>query len=220
MEQFVNLPWNIKPAFMQLVEHGERYLTDSLYYTFNGTVAKGKSLSLHLKSVSCFMKGKPHKRFEFGRNIQVGRISGNFLTVLKSTNVRMEDKRSVKPMLELHKELFGHDSLESFSSDKGYYSNDNKALLKANNVKEIGLPQPRLKSSLPEDIAEGIRTKLINRRAGIEPLIGHAKHGGQLGRSRMKSGRTTLSGAYASIFGFNLRQLIRHEMGKISCSAV
>lgn len=49
-----------------------------------------------------------------------------------------------------------------------------------------------------------------NRRAGIEALIGHAKHGGQLGRSRMKSDKTTKSAGYAAVFGFNLRQLTRH----------
>lgn len=33
--------------------------------------------------------------------------------------------------------------------------------------------------------------------AGIEPLIGHTKHGGQLDRSRMKSDETTKSAGYA-----------------------
>jgi len=47
------------------------------------------------------------------------------------------------------------------------------------------------------------------RRAGIEPLIGHTKHGGQLGRSSMKSDETIKSAGYAAVFGFNrpLRKL-------------
>lgn len=48
-----------------------------------------------------------------------------------------------------------------------------------------------------------------HRRAGIEPLIGHTQHGGQLGRSRMKSDTTTISAGCAAVFGFNLRQLTR-----------
>jgi hypothetical protein len=55
---------------------------------------------------------------------------------------------------------------------------------------------------------------LVDRRAGIEPLIGHAKHGGQLGQSRMKTDDTTLAAGYAAIGGFSLRQLIRHLLGK------
>lgn len=53
--------------------------------------------------------------------------------------------------------------------------------------------------------------KLINRRSGIEPLIGHINHGGQLGRSRIKSDHAIEVSGYTSVLGFNLRQLIRHQ---------
>jgi transposase, IS5 family len=56
--------------------------------------------------------------------------------------------------------------------------------------------------------------RLMDRRAGIEPLIGHAKQGGQLGQSRMKTDEATLAVGYGAIGGFNLRQLIRHLLGK------
>lgn len=68
-------------------------------------------------------------------------------------------------------------------------------------------------SKLPEEEL-AVKTALANRRAGIEPLIGHMKHKGQLGRSRMKNDRSTLASAYASVGAFNLRQLIRHQLGK------
>ena len=42
-----------------------------------------------------------------------------------------------------------------------------------------------------------------------------AKHGGQLGRSRMKSDATTKSAGYAAVFGFNLRQLTRCLAGEV-----
>ena len=54
----------------------------------------------------------------------------------------------------------------------------------------------------------------MNRRSGIEPLIGHAKHGGQLGQSRMTQDETTLAAGYGAVGGFNLRQLVRHLLGK------
>ena len=56
--------------------------------------------------------------------------------------------------------------------------------------------------------------RLYNRRAGIEPLIGHLKNGWQMRRSRMKSDQTTLSAGYSSVLGFNLRQLKRNLMGE------
>ena len=43
---------------------------------------------------------------------------------------------------------------------------------------------------------------------------GHAKQGGQLGQSRVKTDETTLAAGYGAIGGFNLRQLIRHLLGK------
>ena len=67
--------------------------------------------------------------------------------------------------------------------------------------------------SLSESEAE-IHARLVNRRSGIEPLIGHAKHGGQLGRSRMKQDETTMAAGYSAVGGFNLRQLVRHLLGK------
>ena len=50
---------------------------------------------------------------------------------------------------------------------------------------------------------------LNKRRAGIEPLIGHTKQGGQLGKSRMKNDRNIEASGYGAVLGFNLRQLIR-----------
>lgn len=54
-----------------------------------------------------------------------------------------------------------------------------------------------------------------DRRVCIEPLISHVKHGGQMGRSRMKSDETTKSAGYAAVFGFNLRQLTRYLTGEV-----
>ena len=81
---------------------------------------------------------------------------------------------------------------------------------------EIQLPRPdRRLNAAPETTPWPIRQLLHNRRAGIEPFIGHTKHGGQLGRSRMKSDETTKSAGYAAVFGFNLRQLTRCLTGEV-----
>ena len=61
----------------------------------------------------------------------------------------------------------------------------------------------------PVDLEE--KTRLKNRRAGIEPLIGHLKQGWQMGKTRMKTDESCLSSAYTSVLGFNLRQLMRYQ---------
>ena len=59
-----------------------------------------------------------------------------------------------------------------------------------------------------EDTADIDDARVRNHRAGVEAIIGHIKHGGQLGKTRMKSDRTTIAAGYAAMAGFNLRQLM------------
>jgi len=174
-----------------------------------------KVLSFHAQAVSCFNKGKVPKRLQFGRAFQLGRIGGNFLVVGACTSLRMEDTASVRLMIGEHHSLFGHGTLHSCGTDKGYYSHANAKYLRAvAGLTEIGLQQPGQHAASRSASEEETVVRLANRRAGIEPLIGHAKHGGQLGRSRMKHDETTLAAGYAAIGGFNLRQLLRHLLGK------
>ena len=55
----------------------------------------------------------------------------------------------------------------------------------------------------------------MNRRAGIEPIIGHLKQNWQMGRSRMKSDRTTEAAGFCALLGFNLRQMMRYLAGEV-----
>jgi transposase, IS5 family len=209
------MPWNIRRAFNQINAYCSDLFLHVASFLCRGVMVPDKALSFHAKAVRCFNKGKLAKGLQFGRAFQVGRIGGNFLLVAPCTSVRMEDKASVRPMISAHQEVCGHDVLASCGMDKGYYSNANyKYLQSLGGLKEFCLQQPGLDiSRLGEDAVETY-TRLVNRRSGIEPLIGHAKQGGQLGQSRMKTDETTLAAGYGAIGGFNLRQLIRHLLGK------
>ena len=203
------LPWNVSRSITQLLTYGESYLLSAQTFINTGKAESTKRLSFHLDQVSCFNKKKAHKKYEFGRAFQLGRISNNFLFVGQSKDVRMDDKKSFIPMIEQHEELFGKNTLKSIATDKGYYSKRNiKAMLKRK-IAQIGIQIPG--NTQNENITSSAEEleQLSNRRAGIEPLIGHAKQGGQLGRSRMKNDRNIESSGYASISGFNLRQTIR-----------
>jgi transposase, IS5 family len=180
-----------------------------------GVMVPDKTLSFHAKAVSCFNKGKRAQGLHFGRVFQLGRMGGNFLLVGACPSLRMEDKASVRPLITEHQRLCGPDTLTSFGTDKGYDSGANCTYLQSmEGLEECCLQQPGLETSrLAESDMETL-TRLANRRAGIEPWLGQAKQGGQLGQSRMKTDETTLAAGYGSIGGFNLRQLIRHLLSK------
>ena len=127
----------------------------------------------------------------------------------------MADKTTFPMFIEEHAKIFGPNQINSIATDKGYYSSANKKAAKAAEIKEIGIQQPaNCKNKVSADQLP-LQELLRDRRAGIEPLIGHAKHGGQLGKSRMKSDAATKAAAYGSVLGLNLRQMIRHQKGKM-----
>jgi IS5 family transposase len=209
------MPWNIRQALDHVHEHCSNLFLHVASFLCRGVVVPDKAFSLHAKAVSCFNKGKAAKGLQFGRAFQLGRIGGNFLLVGACTSIRMEDKAAVRPMIEEHQRLFGAGVLTSSGTDKGYYSGANRKYLRSlEGLKECCLQQPGLDPRMLSESDAETYARLVDRRAGIEPLIGHAKHGGQLGQSRMKTDATTLAAGYAAIGGFNLRQLIRHLLGK------
>ena len=206
-KEISTMPWNIKKIFDQIAPNGKRYLLDVAHFIRTHTIKNGKLLAWHLKEFTCIKKGKIGKDKEFGRVFQLGRIKGNFLFVGKSTSIRMEDAASLLPMVEEHTQLFGAGTLKSLTTDKKYFSQENiDALEKIENL-SLGY---RL-----EDMSEEKFNKLMDHRAGLEALIGQTKHGGQLGKSRMKSDKATLAAGYAAVGGFNLRQIIRCQKGKM-----
>lgn len=206
------MPWNIKRTAEQLAQYAHAYLVDVVIFLNRGVMVTGKRLAFHLNEVTCFNKGKA-KGLQFGRAFQLGRLGGNFLIVEKCTSVRMEDSASLKPIIKNCQQLFGAKQNISVATDKHYYSKANEIFLKRATVGSVGLQKPGEQPIKFDEVMLNQKIALANRRAGIEALIGHAKHGGQLGKSRMKYDRTTESAGYAAILGFNGRQLIRYLKG-------
>ena len=83
-------------------------------------------------------------------------------------------------MLGEHAALFGDGVLQSVSADKGYWQGKNYQELQRRGVVEIGLLSPSNIKRRAGVMREDIQKRLRDRRAGIEPLIGRVKHGGQL----------------------------------------
>jgi hypothetical protein len=209
------MSWNMGRVFTQFRDKSEKYLEDVKHFIDNGKMVPNKILSFHLNQVKCFSKDKPGKKYHFGRMFQLGRIKGNFLFAGKGCNASMPDKKSIELMFNEHQKTFDNESVHSFTTDKGYFSKANEKFLDNNGVEDIAIQRPHnIKKPAIKSLTKEKEQLLSNRRSGIEPLIGHAKHGGQLGRSRMKSDETIEASGFTAILGFNLRQLIRYQTGK------
>jgi transposase, IS5 family len=215
------IKWNYARTILQIKALARQYFKDVKKFIKTGSIVTTKILSFHLKEVACFTKRKLGKKYQFGRGFQLGRTDGNFFFVAKCDNVQMSDKTSLSAVIEEHQKIFEDIQIDSVSTDKGYYSKTNEKFLAKKGVNEIGIQRPcNIKKPRQKALSKNREEELINRRSGIEPLIGHIKQKGQLGRSRMKSDRTAESSGYAAVLGFNMRQLIRHQKavdrGKIS----
>ena len=121
----------------------------------------------------------------------------------------MDDKKSLLPIVDEYENYFGKEQLYSVATDKGYYGANNVKGLIKRKVAKVGVQVPANTQNKNITLSDEEAETLSNRRAGIEPIIGHTKQGGQLGRSRMKNDRNIESSGYASVLGFNLRQTIR-----------
>ena len=204
-EVLQKLPWNYRQAAVTIKQKASGYLSDVAHFVKTNTLEKGKILSLKLKDIICIKKGKLGKAFEFGRVFQVGRIGGNFMVPYTNTSLRMEDKKSLIPIIKEHQQIFGPGVLQSVTTDKGYYSRANVKYVEECTGNADGIQRP---ANIKDQVQGPQKQELYNRRAGVEPLIGHIKRFG-LGKSKMKSDRATLSSGYRSISGFNLHQLMR-----------
>lgn len=206
-QRYRRLPWNIKRAFDTILADGWRYLLDVAHFVRVNKMKPGKILSFHARDVACIKKGKVSKPFEFGRVFQLARIGGNFMFALGSDKVKPEDKTIFPQMLAEHTRLFGEGVLQSVGADKGYFSAANVRSAKQASITEIGLQRPGKDTEM--GLTPERAVALRGRRAGIEPLIGHAKRLG-LSKSRMKSDRGTHAAGYRAVSALNLCQLQRH----------
>jgi len=211
-EQTSALSRKTQALYQQVCIKGPTLIKDIAHFIETHTMISTKILSLHAEQVACIIKGKLGKKMEFGRVFQLARIPGNFLLIGKARSLREEDTQALPQMIYAHRKIFGLTEIQSVAADKRYFSPTNINALKRAKVKDIGIQAPSSVKNLPFNIKEEHASSLRDRRAGIEPLIGHLKHGG-FGKSRMKSDQTTETSAYRCAAGFNLRQFTRHIEG-------
>ena len=126
------------------------------------------------------------------------------MLVMAPDNAKISDQHCVIESLSLHSTVFD-EMPKTYGTDRGMSSADNLELCLCAGVNKIAIqPKGRARALVSR---QGLR-ELANRRAGIEPRIGHLKNRG-LGESRMKSDSGDLISGYRSALSWNLSLLMR-----------
>jgi transposase, IS5 family len=198
------LKWNRKNDFNQINDIAPQLLKQIRYFIKKGTVAENKILSLHSKEVKCMSKGKAGKAYEFGRKFFVGRLPGNYALGFTSEDFALEDAYSMDLALNNFEEIYG-ESPKSITGDQAFWSRSNLKTCDNHKISEIGIcPRGHKNWKVSPEKAE----ELKNRRAGVEPIIGHLKRRG-MGKSKMKSDNGTKLSGQRAVLSLNCAKIIR-----------
>jgi IS5 family transposase len=160
---------------------------------------KHKLYSLHAPEVECIGKGKPHARYEFGVKVSVATTNarapgGQFVVGMRALPGNPFDGHTLAAQMAQTERLTGV-AIERAYVDRGYREHD------ADRQRVFISRQTR-------GLTPTIRREL-RRRNGIEPVIGHAKADGLLGRNFLLGTAGDAINAVLAGAGHNLRLLCR-----------
>ena len=174
----------------RLLEIGQRIHTQQRH-------DKGKVYSVHAPEVECIAKGKAHKPYEFGVKVGVVATSKeSFVVGMKALPGNPYDGHTLKASLEQTQRITGMAPKEAYV-DRGYRGH--------------GIPLDRLKvwiAGAKRGVTVAIKKKL-KRRNAVEPVIGHMKTDGRLGRNFLKDTQGDAMSALLCGAGHNLRKILR-----------
>jgi IS5 family transposase len=160
---------------------------------------KHKLYSLHAPEVECIGKGKPHARFEFGAKVSVATTNGRapggqFVVGMRALPGNPYDGHTLAAQIAQTEQLTGV-AIERAYVDRGYRGRD---------ADRQRVFISRQKRGLTPTIRRELR-----RRNGIEPVIGHTKADGLLGRNVLLGCDGDAINAVLAGAGHNLRLLRR-----------
>jgi len=156
---------------------------------------KNKLYSLHAPEVECIAKGKAHKKYEFGIKVSLAATQrGNFIVGALSLPGNPYDGHTLPAALRQVEPLTGTKPERCFV-DRGYRGHG----IEGTQVYIAG--QKR-------GITPALR-RALKRRNAIEPIIGHTKHDGLMGRNYLKGAAGDAMNAILAAAGHNLRIILR-----------
>jgi len=182
------------------------------YWLRTGKVAADKIISVHIPELYSIVRGKAGKAVEFGLKWGFARLRGGFvLATLARGKADLADSVFALQAVNQHTALFGKPP-KSYAYDRGGYSRDNVAKLKAMGVKQVGLA-PRGKAKWA--VEKKVKDKLVNERAQVEGSIGTVKSA-RYGFNRPAARSAEMMGVCGqrAVLGLNLNKLIRGLAGR------
>lgn len=180
----------LKDHFASLLEMGHRLLQQK-------RTDKGKLYSLHAPEVECIAKGKAHKRYEFGCKVSVTTTSkDNFVVGAQAIHGNPYDGHTLNEAVKQAERLGDFVTKEVFV-DRGYRGHNYEGKAKVHLARR---GMRKLKPSL---------RRWFKRRSAIEPVIGHMKNDGRLGRNYLLGQEGDRINAILCGAGHNIRKLLR-----------
>lgn len=162
--------------------------------------SKIKLYSWHAPEVECIGKGKADKPYEFGCKVSVTTNinrapGGHFVLHAAALHDRPYDGHTLKPVIEEMKHITGA-TPERIYVDRGYRGHDypNKHRV--------------FRSGQKRGVTEAIK-KELRKRSLVEPIIGHLKSDGHLGRNYLKGILGDKQNAVLTAVGYNFRLLLK-----------
>jgi IS5 family transposase len=158
-----------------------------------------KLYSFHATEVECIGKGKASAPYEFGVKVSIVTTNarapgGQFVLHAKALPGNPYDGHTLRRVIEDTQKLTGR-KIERAYVDKGYRGHD--------------APERRsVFISGQKRGVFGVIKRELRRRSAIEPVIGHMKAEGHLGRSYLKGRAGDAANAILSAVGYNLRRIL------------
>ena len=157
--------------------------------------SKNKVYSAHAPEVECISKGKVHKRYEFGVKVGIAVTNrSNFVLSDLAFPGNPYDDHTLSAQLGQVERITGI-KLEQVFVDRGYRGH--------------GVADSQIFIS---DQKRGVNAQLkrmLKRRQAIEPVIGHIKNDGLLGRNYLKGAEGDQMNAMLSCAGHNMRIILK-----------
>ncbi len=165
--------------------------------------SKDKIYSVHAPEVECIGKGKARKKYEFGCKVSlVATSKEGFVIGARAAHGNPYDGHTLRAALEQAGALAGRELKGDVFVDLGYRGHDYAGPARVNVV-------GRKLKGIPMALA-----RWMKRRAAIEPMIGHMKNDGRLGRNFLLGKLGDKLNALLSACGHNLRLILRRMRTK------
>jgi len=162
---------------------------------------KNKLYSLHAPEVECISKGKAHKKFEFGVKVSVASTNrDNFVVGMLAEPGNPYDGHTLGRSIEQVERITGC-TVQRGYVDLGYRGH--------------GLQKPQVLMSGRKRGLTPQMKKELRRRSAVEPVIGHMKNDGKLGRNYLLGALGDAINALLCGAGHNIRLILKKLREKL-----